>query len=575
MQSIDISRFITRHQLPDSYAQLAKQWFFPLAEQLATHQKGAKKTLVIGINGAQGSGKSTLADLLVFIFEQHYQLNAVSISIDDFYYTRQQRIELAAQIHPLLLTRGVPGTHDVALAQQTLDKLTQDDKPTQVPRFNKAQDDRYPQTQWDIVASDVDIVIFEGWCLGAEAQKANDLLIPVNGLEENNDSQFIWRNYVNQQLQQHYRCLFKSIDLWVMLKAPSFDCVFDWRLQQENKLRESIDDKRKTMDERAIKQFIQYYQRITEHLLHTLPAKVDYLFELDEQRNIVHFSQPLLAQPRNNKTSNLLIFTDMDGSLLDHTTYSHAAADPLLEFLHVRNIPVIPVTSKTEAEVLFLRKALKNQHPFIIENGAAVFIPKGYFDRQPKDTKDVGDYWVKEFVKPRSHWQKLITQLDDDYSPFYISFSQLGISGIMEMTGLEHEEAVRASQRGYGEPLVWKGSEHQKRVFSEQLKMKGAQVLQGGRFMHISGCSDKGLAAQWLNAQYQLTSATHIETLAIGDSQNDVAMLEQAGIALLIRSPVQAFPVIQRHEKTYFSKKYGPEGWVDGVEKILHSLSIN
>jgi D-glycerate 3-kinase len=290
MQTFDISRFIRHHQLPESYSHFAKKWFFPLAEQLFAHQKQIRKPLVIGINGAQGSGKSTLAELLVLLFVQHYHISATSISIDDFYYTRQQRIALADQIHPLLLTRGVPGTHDTSLAQQTLDRLIQGKEPTKIPRFNKAEDDRFPQDQWDTVGGKMDIIIFEGWCLGAEPQTADDLLMPVNELEAKNDAELIWRKYVNQQLQGHYCTLFNTVNLWIMLKAPSFDCVFNWRLQQENKLRESINDKSRTMDEHAIKQFIQHYQRITEHLLMTLPKKANYLFELDEQRNIVRSS---------------------------------------------------------------------------------------------------------------------------------------------------------------------------------------------------------------------------------------------------------------------------------------------
>lgn len=295
MQAFDISRFIRHHQLPVSYAQFAKKWFLPLAEQLIAHQKHTKKPLVIGINGAQGSGKSTLAELLVLLFVQHYHINAISMSIDDFYCTRQQRIELADQIHPLLLTRGVPGTHDTSLAQQTLDWLIQGKESTKIPRFNKAEDDRFPQDQWNTAAGKMDIIIFEGWCLGAEPQKTDDLLTSVNELEEKNDAELIWRKYVNQQLQGRYCTLFNTVDLWIMLKAPSFDCVFNWRLQQENKLRESINDKSRTMDEYAIKHFIQHYQRITEHLLTTLPNKADYLFELDEQRNIVRSSVGMRA----------------------------------------------------------------------------------------------------------------------------------------------------------------------------------------------------------------------------------------------------------------------------------------
>ena len=179
MQSINISCFIAKHHLSQAYAKTAEKWFFPLAEQLVYQQSRAKKPLVIGISGAQGLGKSTLADLLVFILEQHYQINAVSISIDDFYYTRKQRIKLANQVHPLLLTRGVPGTHDYLLAQQTLDSLIQGIKSTRIPRFNKIEDDRHPQEHWDTIDKPVDIIFFEGWCLGAEAQQPTDLIKPV------------------------------------------------------------------------------------------------------------------------------------------------------------------------------------------------------------------------------------------------------------------------------------------------------------------------------------------------------------------------------------------------------------
>ncbi len=572
MQIIDISQFIKDQQLPDSYAQVAKEWFFPVAQQLVVHQKRAKEPLIVGINGAQGSGKSTLAELLVFIFEQHYQIKAVSLSIDDFYYTRKQRVELAEQVHPLLLTRGVPGTHDTLLAQQTLESLIQGENPTSIPRFNKAEDDRQPSSEWDTVEGHVDIIVFEGWCLGAEPQDAGDLLIPANELEESNDAELTWRNYVNQQLQTDYPALFNMIDSWIMLKAPSFHCVFKWRLQQENKLRESIKDKSRTMDEDAIKKFIQHYQRITENLLVTLPSKVDYLFELDEQRNITYSSQRLSFIASEQNAIKLLIFTDMDGSLLDHTSYSHAAANSLLGELELTHTPVIPVTSKTKSEVLFLRRSLNNQHPFIVENGAAVFIPVGYFEEQPADTQELEGYWVKEFVKPRVHWQELIEQLGAAYSPLYTSFKQLGVSGIIESTGLGDQAAVRASLRHYGEPLLWKGTEHQKQMFTAKIEAQGAQVLQGGRFIHISGCCDKGMALQWLTKQYQQMQSNTIKTLAIGDSQNDKAMLEQADIALLIRSPAHEFPKIHRDGMIYQSQKFGPEGWVEGVEQILDSL---
>ncbi len=289
MPNLNLSDFKSQHQLPESYIAEAQQWFFPLAESIVKKQKNDSKTYIVGINGAQGSGKSTLADLLVFLFKEKYQLNAVALSIDDFYFTRQQRLTLANTIHPLLATRGVPGTHDIKLAQEVIHSLCDEETTSFVPRFDKSIDDRAPDNDIEPVSTKTDIIILEGWCLGAEAQPDSDLLQPVNELEKEEDPDGVWRRYVNQQLREVYPELFSLIDSWIMLKAPSFDCVYQWRLEQENKLRDSLMNsvKNKIMDDNDIKQFIQYYQRITEHLLVTLPDKVDYLFELDENRKVL------------------------------------------------------------------------------------------------------------------------------------------------------------------------------------------------------------------------------------------------------------------------------------------------
>lgn len=292
MPNLYLSNFITQHQLPKTYIEEASQWFIPMAEDIVKKQKKYGKTYLVGINGAQGSGKSTLADLLVFILKEKHQLNTIAISIDDFYFTRQQRLRLANTIHPLLATRGVPGTHDVRLAQEVIHSLCDDNTSSFVPRFDKSVDDRIADEDIAPVSSKIDIIILEGWCLGAEAQSENALLQPVNELEKEEDPDGIWRRYVNQQLHDVYPKLFNLVNTWVMLKAPSFDCVYQWRLEQEHKLRGSITNTEsdavnsKIMDDNSIKRFIQYFQRITEQLLITLPDKVDYLFELDEDRKI-------------------------------------------------------------------------------------------------------------------------------------------------------------------------------------------------------------------------------------------------------------------------------------------------
>jgi D-glycerate 3-kinase len=287
MNNNTLAAFIDEHRLPKSYLKKAKKWFVPMVSQLVLDQEHAAHPLIIGINGAQGSGKTTLAALMVSLFAQH-GLKAVSLSIDDFYYTRAERFQLADKVHPLLRSRGVPGTHDIALAVDVLKMLQYQQNDVAIPRFDKAHDDRFPEFKWDKVSA-VDVVIIEGWCLGAFAQAGADLHKPVNVLEREQDRTREWRTYANQQLALYYPALFNLVDRWVMLKAPNFDCVFKWRQQQEVSLRQKqskIGSAHQLMDDEQLGVFIQHYQRITEQMLIDLPARVDYLFELDQHRNI-------------------------------------------------------------------------------------------------------------------------------------------------------------------------------------------------------------------------------------------------------------------------------------------------
>ncbi|GLP98613.1 hypothetical protein GCM10007891_04670 [Methylophaga thalassica] len=583
MLNIDISDFLQKHQLPDSYQTLARDWYLPIIEEIATHQNSAKRTITIGINGAQGSGKSTLAQLAVYVLTQHYSLSVVSLSLDDFYFTRQERTQLGQGIHPLLATRGVPGTHDITLARRTITQLIHQQFPVSIPRFNKAEDDRFPVESAEIITHPVDVIVLEGWCLGAEAQHESSLIQPVNDLEETEDKDLAWRRYVNEQLARFYPKLFELIDIWIMLKAPSFDCVFQWRLEQENKLKRSLsesDKQTQIMDEKAVGRFIKFYQRITENTLNTLPKKVNYLFELDENRQITKLTRPTQSTLNTDLPCQWLVFTDMDGSLLDHHNYHFDEAIPTLTALEQNHIPVIPVTSKTAAEVELIRDSLANHHPFIIENGAAVYIPQDYFEKQPEGTEKRGKYWVKSFVQPRSYWQSLINQLRPKYQNDFVTFADAGIDGIIAMTGLNVHAAACAARREFGEPVSWHGNGNLKQQFIAELNALGANILEGGRFLHVSGQCDKGRALKWLTDMYQNTMPEQvIQTLAIGDSQNDKAMLEQADHALVIRSPVHGLPDIDRTHNLTVSTFFGPKGWAEGVTQIidakLHSDSFN
>ncbi len=287
--------FLAEQGLQAAYLEHAQKWFNPLAHALSLHHGGAGRPLLVAVNGCQGSGKTTLCAYLCAQLEAQLGLRALSLSLDDFYLTRAEREALALSVHPLLRTRGVPGTHDMALLGNTLDALLASPRggAVAVPRFDKAADDRFARAAWDEVATAVDIVLLEGWCLGARPQSESELAVPVNSLEREEDSDGRWRAHVNTALSRDFPALYDRVDCWVMLQAPSFASVYAWRLEQEQKLRDRAGNSGQgLMDEAQVARFIQFYQRLTEHCLDCLPSQVDYLYTLDERRQITAFYQP-------------------------------------------------------------------------------------------------------------------------------------------------------------------------------------------------------------------------------------------------------------------------------------------
>jgi len=291
-----MKHFLIKHRLPGTFVELASRFYDPLAESLASMHKRCLKPLLIGINGCQGSGKSTLADYLAMTFNQSYDLKAIAISIDDFYLTRSERSGLANTVHPLLQTRGVPGTHDIDLMRTTLKELTSKSTLVRVPRFDKARDDRADMAHWHQIGAPLDIILLEGWCVGIPSQSDSELLAPLNELESHEDTDGRWRRWVNQQLRIYYEPFNKAFDSLIMLKAPGFDAVYRWRLEQEQKLAErqrlandAEDDQsaQGIMSPEQIARFIQHYQRLTEHALRVIPDTADVCFELDDSRRII------------------------------------------------------------------------------------------------------------------------------------------------------------------------------------------------------------------------------------------------------------------------------------------------
>ncbi len=239
---------------------------------------------VLGISGVQGSGKSTLAAQVV-AGAQAQGLSAACVSLDDFYLTAAQRRALAAQVHPLLATRGPPGTHDVGLALATIDALRAGATPA-LPRFDKLGDDRVPARAWPRPARALDLLVFEGWCLAVPPEHADALGEPLNALERDEDAGGRWRRWCNAALARDYPPLWSRIDVLWCLQAPGFEVVHAWRRQQEQAL-QAAEPGRTGMDEARLARFLQHYERISRQALRTLPALADHCIRLDRARRVV------------------------------------------------------------------------------------------------------------------------------------------------------------------------------------------------------------------------------------------------------------------------------------------------
>lgn len=298
----------TNHQVADmripvDMAPLVDALYLPMAAWLGAWRDTMGRPLVVGLTGGQGSGKSTISALLRTVLEQGFGLSAATLSIDDIYATHAKRARLGREVHPLLATRGPPATHDTDLGLRTLKALAglKTGEMLALPRFDKAIDDRQPESTWPVIEGPVDIILFEGWCVGAAPEPDNALGEPLNELERNEDAQGHWRTYVNTALSGSYRELFDLIDVQVMLRISSMDRVFEWRELQEAKLREAVAVSNnagadlRVMDAPAVVRFVQHYERITRHLLRELPERAHLIVDINDahQPSAVTINKPL------------------------------------------------------------------------------------------------------------------------------------------------------------------------------------------------------------------------------------------------------------------------------------------
>jgi len=291
-----VDRYIEEHQLGPVFSERVGPLYLPMAEWIARQHTG-KTPLFVGINGAQGSGKSTLTGLLEKILTLGFDKRVVSISIDDLYHDRATRQQMATDTHPLFITRGVPGTHDTEYGLRLFQQLKNSSgNSVHIPRFDKAIDDRLPETEWKYCELPVDIVLFEGWCVGVRPQADDALTVPVNSLEKEEDPNAVWRRAVNQHLAGDYRAWFDYIDVLIMLAVPSMEQVYEWRGLQEDRLQASTNqnDASSIMDRDGLRRFIMHYERLTRHQLKDMPSYADVYLPLDEHHQI---ADVIIRQP--------------------------------------------------------------------------------------------------------------------------------------------------------------------------------------------------------------------------------------------------------------------------------------
>lgn len=271
--------FLPAEGLPASFRATVERICTPVADLAEEAHRALGRTAIVGLCGPQGSGKSTIAAAVREILAARGRTVAV-LALDDLYLSKDDRARLAAEVHPLFATRGPPGTHDPALGLEALSVLS---RPGELimPRFDKAADTRRPSSEWAHIRGPVDVVLFEGWCVGARPQPPEALVAPVNALEREEDPDGRWRTFVNTALDGAYGPVFARLHRLVLLAPPGFEVVARWRAEQEAKLRARTG---RGMSPTAIARFVAHYERLTRWILQEMPSRADLVFRLAADR---------------------------------------------------------------------------------------------------------------------------------------------------------------------------------------------------------------------------------------------------------------------------------------------------
>ena len=264
-----------------------KKIYIPISFWIENKYKKKGETLILGFSGGQGSGKTTVTGILKIILKKFFKRRIHVSSIDDFYKTLEDRNKISNKIHPLLKTRGVPGTHDINLVKNFFNIIRKKKfKKIKLPKFEKAMDNRLEKKYWFNIKQKPEIVILEGWCVGARPQSNSLIRKPVNILEKYEDRDLTWRKYVNEKLKKEYKKLFAMIDHFIFIKIPNFNMVFKWRFLQENKLKKRLHLRKKVMSFYEIKRFIMFYQRITLQMIKDLSKSASIVMLLKKNHEI-------------------------------------------------------------------------------------------------------------------------------------------------------------------------------------------------------------------------------------------------------------------------------------------------
>ncbi len=263
-----------------------------------------------------------------------------------------------------------------------------------------------------------------------------------------------------------------------------------------------------------------------------------------------------------------VVYTDLDGTLLDHTTYSFSPATEALELLRANDTPLVICTSKTRAEIEHWRELLHNTDPFISENGGAVFVPRDYFETEYEYDKKLNGYNVIELGTPAETLRSSLEKISNDLGIATKTLSGMSPQEVSELTGLDIDSAVLAQQREYDEPFIIPNRSTDIQVLKDAIYNAGWSYTKGGRFHHIMGTSNKGRAVRILTDLYAREHKL-VETIGIGDSLNDIPLLESVDTPVLVQKPDGTYEQDAMIENMIHADGIGPGGWNNALLKLF------